>query len=136
MYDTFLTCQIFVNIVFNKIVLMDEGYVLKKWVKSKGYKAAQVADMLGLTSRQAIYEVYKRETLSHDHKEALKKKGFDVENVKYLSEESQDSGEEKAYAQIVIALENKIEDLKKELYSLSGEVKIIKEWIKPIKSKS
>lgn len=59
----------------------NEGEILKQWVKSKGFSGQEVADILGLGSRQAVYDVYKVKVLSNKHKEALAKRGFDVNSV-------------------------------------------------------
>jgi transcriptional regulator with XRE-family HTH domain len=112
-----------------------EGELLKMWVESKGYTAQQIADMLGLTARTSVYYVYKQAVLSVDYKEILSKAGFSVDDVRKVSNPKNggESNTIRAYDQIIIALENKVNELMKDHYKLRGEVSMLKDLMKPIK---
>jgi uncharacterized protein YabN with tetrapyrrole methylase and pyrophosphatase domain len=99
----------------------NEGDILKGWVKSKGYEAQEIAAMLNLKSRQAIYEIYKAKVLSNKHKEALSKFGFDVDNVKNVSSKRES---EETYDSIP-ALKKEITMLNRELETANRLITVL-----------
>lgn len=107
-----------------------EGELLQSWVKRKGYKGQQIADILGI-ERTSIYYVYKDDVLTKEYKDKLDEHGFNVDEETTLLENSQKVSSNSREDDIFI-LQGQIDLLSKQLMEIKEGLTLQGEDIKEL----